>query len=48
MNLSETGVSRVNGYLFVLQRSLAAFLPRDVVQDAVREIESHLRERIAA
>jgi uncharacterized membrane protein len=48
MNLSETGVSRVNGYLFVLQRSLAAFLPRDVMQDAVREIESHLRERIAA
>jgi uncharacterized membrane protein len=48
MNLSDNGASRVNGYLFVLQRSLAAFLPRDVVQDAVREIESHLRERIAA
>jgi uncharacterized membrane protein len=48
MNLSQAGESRVNGYLFVLQRSLSSFLPRDVVSDAVREIESHLRERIAA
>ncbi len=46
--LSETGESRVNGYLFVLERSLGTFLPRDTVRDAVREIESHLRERIAA
>ena len=29
------------------QRSLSAFLPRDTVRDAVAEIESHLRERIA-
>ena len=48
MNLTETGESRVNGYLFVLERSLKTFLPRDVVRDAVREIESHLRERVAA
>ena len=48
MQLTETGESRVNGYLFVLERSLKTFLPRDVVRDAVREIESHLRERIAA
>jgi uncharacterized membrane protein len=48
MTLSESGESRVNGYLYVLERSLAAFLPRDTVRDAVREIESHLRERIAA
>ena len=48
MNLTETGESRVNGYLFVLERSLKTFLPSDVVRDAVREIESHLRERIAA
>jgi len=48
MILSETGVSRVNGYLFVLERSLKTFLPPDVVRDAVREIDSHLRERIAA
>jgi uncharacterized membrane protein len=27
---------------------LKTFLPRDVVQDAVREIESHLRDRIVA
>ena len=48
MQLSETGESRVNGYLFVLERSLKTFLPRDVVHDAVREIESHLRERVLA
>lgn len=48
MNMSATGESRVNGYLFVLERSLRTFLPTDVVRDAVREIESHLRDRIAA
>src|SRR5262245_33661588 len=47
MNLSETGQSRVNGYLFVLERSLKSFLPGDVARDAVREIETHIRERIA-
>jgi uncharacterized membrane protein len=48
MQLSDTGESRVNGYLFVLERSLKTFLPPDVVRDAVREIESHLRERVAS
>jgi uncharacterized membrane protein len=48
MVLSETGKSRVNGYLYVLERSLQSFLPRETATDAVREIESHLRERIAA
>jgi hypothetical protein len=48
VNLTDLGGSRVNGYLFVLERSLRAFLPADVVRDAVREIESHVRERIAA
>ena len=48
MNLSETGASRVNGYLFVLERSLKTFLPAETVRDAVREIESHVRERVAA
>jgi HAAS domain-containing protein len=47
MQLTSTGESRVNGYLFVLERSLKTFLPSDLVRDAVREIESHLRERIA-
>jgi uncharacterized membrane protein len=46
--LGETGESRVNGYLFVLERSLRTFLPPDTLRDAVREIESHLRERIDA
>jgi uncharacterized membrane protein len=48
MNLSDTGTSRVNGYLFVLERALKTFLPGDVARDAVREIESHVCERIAA
>jgi uncharacterized membrane protein len=48
VNLTETGESRVNGYLFVLERSLRSFLPPEVVRDAVREIESHLRERVAS
>jgi uncharacterized membrane protein len=48
MQLSDTSESRVNGYLFVLERSLKTFLPPDVVRDAVREIESHLRERVAS
>lgn len=46
MNLSDVGESRVRGYLFILDRSLRSFLPRDVVADAVREVESHLRERV--
>ena len=33
VNLTETGQSRVNGYLFVLERSLKTFLPIDVVRD---------------
>jgi amino acid transporter len=48
MQLSDTGESRLNGYLFVLQRTLGTSLPGDVVRDAVREIESHLRDRVAA
>jgi uncharacterized membrane protein len=47
MNLSETGEARVRGYLFVLGQSLKSFLPRAVVMDAVQELESHIRERIA-
>jgi uncharacterized membrane protein len=46
--LTETGESRIRGYLFVLERSLNLGLPRDVASDAAREIESHLRERVAA
>ena len=46
MKLSDPGESRVNGYLFVLERSLRTFLAIDVVRDARREIESHIRERV--
>jgi uncharacterized membrane protein len=46
VTLTETGESRINGYLFVLERSLKTFLPGEIARDAVREIESHLRERV--
>ena len=46
MTLSEIGESRVRGYLYVLDKSLRSFLPRDVAADAVREVESHIRERL--
>ncbi|HTI39753.1 MAG TPA: hypothetical protein VL484_19490 [Vicinamibacterales bacterium] len=47
MILSETGESRVRGYLFVLERSLRTFLPAATAADAVREVESHIRDRVA-
>ena len=46
MNLSHDGESRIRGYLFMLENSLRTFLKRDVVADAVREVESHIRERV--
>jgi uncharacterized membrane protein len=46
MTLTDAGESRIRGYLFVLGRSLKTFLPADVADDAVREVESHIRERI--
>jgi uncharacterized membrane protein len=46
MNLSQTGESRIRGYLFVLERSLRTFLPPATVADASREVESHIRERV--
>ncbi|MFN8058082.1 MAG: hypothetical protein U0Q12_02890 [Vicinamibacterales bacterium] len=48
MILSKSGELRVGGYLFLLEQSLRTCLPRDVAADAVREIESHLRDRVAA
>ena len=47
MTLTEVGEARVRGYLFVLGRSLRSFLPGEVADDAVREVESHIRERLA-
>ena len=46
MQLSATGQSRVRGYLFVLERSLRTFLKPALVSDAVREIESHILDRV--
>src|SRR5438105_10167394 len=47
MQITETGESRIRGYLFVLQRSLSTFMPQATVLDAVREVESHIRDRVA-
>ena len=47
MTLSETGESRVRGYLFLLERTLRASVSSALAVDAVREVESHVRERIA-
>ncbi len=46
MQLTDAGEARIRGYLFIIDRSLRSFLPREVVQDALRELESHVRERI--
>jgi hypothetical protein len=47
MNLSEAGEARINGYLFLLDKSLRTFLRREIAADAVREVASHIRERVA-
>ncbi len=46
MKLSESGDARIRGYLYILGRSLKSFLPREMALDALREIESHVRERL--
>jgi hypothetical protein len=47
MQLSENGESRVRGYVFILERSLRTFLPLAETLDASREVESHIRDRVA-
>jgi uncharacterized membrane protein len=47
MILSDTGESRVRGYLYIFERSMRATHPRELADDAVREVESHIRERVA-
>ena len=48
MKLSEAGIARIRGYLFVLDRSLQRTLPRAVARDAVREIEAYITTRVEA
>lgn len=47
MTLSDAGESRVRGYLYVLERSMRATVSAPLAADAVREVESHIRERVA-
>ena len=46
MKLTDVTESRIRGYLFVLGQSLRSFLPREVATDALREVETHIRERL--
>jgi uncharacterized membrane protein len=45
MRLGEVSEARIRGYLFVLKRSLPAWLPAATVSDALRVVEGHIRER---
>jgi uncharacterized membrane protein len=47
VKLSETGVARVRGYLFVLERSLQSRLPKNVARAAAAEIGTHINARVA-
>ncbi|HEX6322124.1 MAG TPA: hypothetical protein VFZ36_00240 [Vicinamibacterales bacterium] len=47
MKLSETGESRVRGYLFMLDRALRASPSARLAADAVREVDAHIRDRVA-
>lgn len=47
MNLSDAGESRVRGYLYIFERAMRAAQPRALTDDAAREVESHIRERVA-
>ena len=46
MKLSDTGESRVRGYLYLLDRSLRSSVSSRLADDAIREVESHIRERV--
>jgi uncharacterized membrane protein len=46
MTLSEAGESRIRGYLYMLETSLRGSHKREFVADAVREVESHILERV--
>lgn len=47
MKLSQAGELRVRGYLFVLHRSLSTFMSKELAQESIREVESHIVERVA-
>ena len=46
MKLTDSGESRVRGYLYLFERSLRSFLSPAVAADAVREVESHIRDAV--
>jgi uncharacterized membrane protein len=46
MKLTDSGESRIRGYLYVFERSLRSFLSPAVAADAAREVESHIRDAV--
>ena len=48
MKVSDASEARIRGYLYVLKRSLPGWLPAATADDAVREVESHIREKADA
>jgi hypothetical protein len=46
VTLSEAGLARVRGYLFMLERALQAEMPRDAARSAARDIESRIKARV--
>jgi uncharacterized membrane protein len=46
MKLTDSGESRIRGYLYVFERSLRSFLSPAGAADAVREVESHIRDAV--
>jgi len=46
MKLTDSGESRIRGYLYIFERSLRSFLSTEVATDAVREVESHIRDAV--
>ena len=47
MKLTDSGELRVRGYLYVFERSLRSFLSPEIAADAVREVDSHIRDAVA-
>jgi uncharacterized membrane protein len=46
MRLTETGETRIQGYLYMLSRALRTPSAAAFADDALKEVESHIRERL--
>jgi len=48
MRLTDTGESRIRGYLYMLSRALRTPGAAAFADEALKEVESHIRERLAS